>query len=152
MAYFWDNSLTAESIEDFCSQVFIKMFITTITMVAELCTHFLKRKKGWRRVCSWKEIVPWENFSQNAHRKGERWRDGLPASPNLCPQMQGWQPRKHWRALSRMKPSSHPTHSPEQQDSFLPPPGCKSSVIYLQRVACLMESHPIPRILKSLVK
>lgn len=46
MAYFWDNSITAEYTEDFCSQVFIKMCITTITTVAELCTHFPERKKG----------------------------------------------------------------------------------------------------------
>lgn len=74
MAYFWDNSITAESTEDFCSQVFIKMFITTVTMVAELCTHFLERKKGTGKKMCLERTFP--RMPQEGGR-GKRWSSGI---------------------------------------------------------------------------
>lgn len=140
MAYFWDNSITAEFTEDFCSQVFIKMFITTITTVVELCTHFLERKKG----CGTGKKMCLETLFPECHRKGEGWSDGLRASPNLCPQMQGWQPGKHWRALSRMKPSS-PPHSLSRATRLLSASSWLQKLHYLfttSHVSYGEPSHP----------
>lgn len=139
------GQLTAESTEDFCSQVFIKMFITTITAVAELCTHFLERKRGWRRV--------WPRKKMNLERTFPRMPTGRGRGVQTCVlRCRDDNPGSTGGRFLEWSLQVHPTHSPEQEDSSLPPPGCKSSLIYLQRVSCLMDSHPIPRILKSLVK
>lgn len=88
MAYIWDNSLTAESTEDFCSQVFIKMFITTIQRLLSYALIFWRERKDEERCGPGKKMCLERTFPRMPTGRGEvkgwSW-----ASPNLCPQMQG---------------------------------------------------------------